>query len=146
MAPNASEMKENHPFWVRTHFGYFKTWFGVIILLFYHYCREFFYHPCLGYRSRLWRVPATLPYPDFFFTTRTLPGFFLKILGFRVVSIHAVFSHWLPQWCQILVQLWQLFLFKRSIRTECKSNGSSIATSKRINNCIFPKKKRIFWK
>ena len=37
MAPNASEMKENHPFWVRTHFGYFKTWFGVIILLFYHY-------------------------------------------------------------------------------------------------------------
>ena len=23
--------------WVRTHFGYFKTWFGVIILLFYHY-------------------------------------------------------------------------------------------------------------
>ena len=35
---------------------------------------------------RVWRVPATLPYPDFFFTTRTLPGIFLKISGFRVVS------------------------------------------------------------
>ena len=38
------------------------------------------------YPSRVWRVPATLPYPDFFFTTRTLPGIFLKISGFRVVS------------------------------------------------------------
>ena len=30
--------------------------------------------------------------PGFFFTTRTLPGIFLKISGFRVVTIHAVFS------------------------------------------------------
>ena len=36
MAPNASEMSKYQPFWVRTHFGYFKPWFGVIILLFYH--------------------------------------------------------------------------------------------------------------
>ena len=36
MAPDASEMNKNHPFWARTHFGYFKPWFGVIILLFYH--------------------------------------------------------------------------------------------------------------
>ena len=36
MAPNASKMIKNHPFWVRTHFGYFKPWFGAIILLFYH--------------------------------------------------------------------------------------------------------------
>ena len=39
---------------------------------------------------RLWRVPATLPYPDLIFTTRTLPGKVLKISGFRVVPIHAV--------------------------------------------------------
>ena len=39
---------------------------------------------------RLWRVPATLPYPDLIFTTRTLPGKVLKISGFRVVTIHAV--------------------------------------------------------
>ena len=52
--------------------------------------------------SRLWRVPATLPYPDFFFTTRTLPGNFSKISGFRVVTIHAVFSLGLYQWCQPL--------------------------------------------
>ena len=52
--------------------------------------------------TRLWRVPATLPYPDFFFTTRTLPGNFSKISGFRVVTIHAVFSLGLYQWCQPL--------------------------------------------
>ena len=52
--------------------------------------------------TRLWRVPATLPYPDFFFTTRTLPGNFSKISGFRVVTIHAVFSLVLYQWCQPL--------------------------------------------
>ena len=40
--------------------------------------------------TRLWRVPATLPYPDFIFTTRTLPGKVLKISGFRVVTKHAV--------------------------------------------------------
>ena len=39
---------------------------------------------------RLWRVPATLPYPDLNFTTRTLPGKVLKISGFRVVTIYAV--------------------------------------------------------
>ena len=32
----------------------------------------------------------TLPYLDLIFTTRTLPGTFLKISGFRVVTIHAV--------------------------------------------------------
>ena len=36
MAPNASEMNEYYPFWVWTHFEYIKTWFGAIILLFYH--------------------------------------------------------------------------------------------------------------
>ena len=36
MAPNAPEMNKNHLFWVRTHFGCFKPWFGAIILLFYH--------------------------------------------------------------------------------------------------------------
>ena len=36
MAPNTSKMNKYHPFWVRTHFGYFKPWFGAIILLFYH--------------------------------------------------------------------------------------------------------------
>ena len=36
MTPNVSEMSKYHPFWVRTHFGYFKPWFGAIILLFYH--------------------------------------------------------------------------------------------------------------
>ena len=35
---------------------------------------------------RVWRVPATLPNPDFIFTTHTLPGIFLKFSGFRVVS------------------------------------------------------------
>ena len=30
--------------------------------------------------------------PGLFFTTRTLPGIFWKISGFRVVTIHAVFS------------------------------------------------------
>ena len=40
--------------------------------------------------DRLWRVPATLPYPDINFTTRTLPGKVLKISGFRVVTIYAV--------------------------------------------------------
>ena len=80
----------------------------------------------------------------------TLPGFFLKILGFRVVSLHAVFSHlittMMPFTCTILRNRFkkgrQLCLFKRSIRTECKSNDSSIATSKIINNCIFAKKKK----
>ena len=42
--------------------------------------------------TRLWRVPATLPYPDFIFTTRTLPGNFFKISGFWVVTTHAFFS------------------------------------------------------
>ena len=46
------------------------------------------------HKIRLWRVPATLPYPDFFFTARTLPGFFLKISGFRVVNLHAIFRKW----------------------------------------------------
>ena len=36
MAPNAPEMNKNHLFWVRTHFGCFKPWFGAIVLLFYH--------------------------------------------------------------------------------------------------------------
>ena len=36
MAPNALEMSKYHPFWVRTHFGHFKPWYGVIILLFSH--------------------------------------------------------------------------------------------------------------
>ena len=31
--------------------------------------------------TRLWRVPATLPYPDFIFTTRTLPEKFWKFQG-----------------------------------------------------------------
>ena len=52
--------------------------------------------------SRLWRVPATLPYPDFIFTTRTLPANILKISGFRVVKTHAVFSPGLYQWCQTI--------------------------------------------
>ena len=39
-----------------------------------------------GMEGRVWRVPATLPYPDLIFTSRTLPGIFLKISGFRVVS------------------------------------------------------------
>ena len=34
MAPNAPEMSKYHPFWVMTHFEYFKPRFGVIILLF----------------------------------------------------------------------------------------------------------------
>ena len=53
---------------------------------------------------RLWRVPATLPHPDFIFTTRTLPEIFFYISGFRVVTTHAVFtelfSPGLYQWCQ----------------------------------------------
>ena len=36
MVPNDSKMNKNHPFWVRTHFGYFKPWFEAIVLLFYH--------------------------------------------------------------------------------------------------------------
>ena len=36
MAPNSSGVIEYHPFWVRTDFGYFKTWFGANILLFYY--------------------------------------------------------------------------------------------------------------
>ena len=50
--------------------------------------------------TRLWRVPATLPYPDLIFTTRTLPGKVLEISGFRVVTIHAV-STQDDQWCQL---------------------------------------------
>ena len=29
-------VNKNHPFWVKTHFRYFKSWIGAIILLFYH--------------------------------------------------------------------------------------------------------------
>ena len=64
-------------------------------------------------QPRLWRVSATLPYPDFIFTTRTLPWFFLKISGFRVISTHAVFRKWLQQWCQLLVILWNRFKKKK---------------------------------
>ena len=53
-----------------------------------------------GVMGRLWRVPATLPYPDLIFTTRTLPGKVLEISGFRVVTIHAV-STQDDQWCQL---------------------------------------------
>ena len=55
---------------------------------------------CLSVVYRLWRVPATLPYPDLIFTTRTLPGKVLEISGFRVVTIHAV-STQDDQWCQL---------------------------------------------
>ena len=57
------------------------------------------YHvSCIMYR--LWRVPATLPYPDLIFTTRTLPGKVLEISGFMLVTIHAV-STQDDQWCQL---------------------------------------------
>ena len=46
-----------------------------------------------GLICRLWRVPATLPYPDLIFTTRTLPGKVLKISGFRVVTIYICCFH-----------------------------------------------------
>ena len=54
--------------------------------------------------TRLWRVSATLPYPDFIFTTRTLPRKVLKILEFRVVTIQytCCFHTGLHQWCQLL--------------------------------------------
>ena len=35
-------------------------------------------------RSRVWRVPATRPDPNFFFATRTRPELFFKISEFRV--------------------------------------------------------------
>ena len=62
------------------------------------FCKE-------AHHIRLWRVSATLPYLDFIFTTHTLPRFFWKISGFRVISTHAVFRKWLQQWCQLLVIL-----------------------------------------
>ena len=34
--PNASEMNKYYPLWVWAHLGYLKTWFGAIMLLFYH--------------------------------------------------------------------------------------------------------------
>ena len=59
---------------------------------------QFDHFKVIGFRvsvGRLWRVSATLPYPDFIFTTRTLPGNYFKISGFRVVTIQAVFR---PYW------------------------------------------------
>ena len=58
MAPNASELSIYHPFWVRTHFGCFKPWFGVIILLFYSFWPQI-------YSSDPWRLPDPLvpPWP-----------------------------------------------------------------------------------
>ena len=39
---------------------------------------------------RPWRVPATRPDPDFFFPTRTGPGKFFRISGFRVALLLAL--------------------------------------------------------
>ena len=51
--------------------------------------------------ARLWRVPATLPYPDLIFTTRTLPGKLLKISRVQGSNYTCCFHKGLYQWCQL---------------------------------------------
>ena len=91
------------------------------------FCKE-------AHHIRLWRVSATLPYLDFIFTTHTLPRFFLE--NFRVQGnkytcrFQEMITTMMPATCNFKEQVQKeeeenLCLFKRSIRTEFKSNVSS---------------------